>query len=444
MTAINLTIFILLLAMTAFFVATEFAIVKVRQSRIDQLVAEGRKGALAAKHVTTHLDEYLSACQLGITVTALGIGMVGESTFEFVLHPLFESIGISTDYIHFFTIGAAFALATFLHVVVGELAPKTVAIQKAESVALAFSKPIMVFYKVLFPFIWFLNGSARLLIGLFGMKPASEHELSHTEEELRLLLSESFKSGEINSNELKYVNNVFEFDDRIAREIMVPRTEIIGFEVNASFEEVLDTISEERYTRYPIFENDRDSIIGFLNIKDLLTRGMKNRVKEETFILADYVNPIINTIETTAIQGLLQKMQKERIHIAVLLDEYGGTSGMVTVEDILEEIVGEIRDEFDGDEVAEVRKIEEGHYIIHSKVLLGDVEKLLYTEFDIEDVDTIGGWYFTQDIDLNIEETIEHDGYVYSIHEVDGHQLQYITVKKIEKEQSSETKEDEK
>lgn len=430
--------------MTAFFVATEFAIVKVRQSRIDQLVAEGRKGALAAKHVTTHLDEYLSACQLGITVTALGIGMVGESTFEFVLHPLFESIGISTDYIHFFTIGAAFALATFLHVVVGELAPKTVAIQKAESVALAFSKPIMVFYKVLFPFIWFLNGSARLLIGLFGMKPASEHELSHTEEELRLLLSESFKSGEINSNELKYVNNVFEFDDRIAREIMVPRTEIIGFEVNASFEEVLDTISEERYTRYPIFENDRDSIIGFLNIKDLLTRGMKNRVKEETFILADYVNPIINTIETTAIQGLLQKMQKERIHIAVLLDEYGGTSGMVTVEDILEEIVGEIRDEFDGDEVAEVRKIEEGHYIIHSKVLLGDVEKLLYTEFDIEDVDTIGGWYFTQDIDLNIEETIEHDGYVYSIHEVDGHQLQYITVNKIEKEQSSETKEDEK
>ncbi len=430
--------------MTAFFVATEFAIVKVRQSRIDQLVAEGRKGALAAKHVTTHLDEYLSACQLGITVTALGIGMVGESTFEFVLHPLFESIGISTEYIHFFTIGAAFAIATFLHVVVGELAPKTVAIQKAEKVTLIFARPIMIFYKVLFPFIWFLNGSARLLIGLFGMKPASEHELSHTEEELRLLLSESFKSGEINSNELKYVNNVFEFDDRIAREIMVPRTEIIGFEVNATFEEVLNTISEERYTRYPIFENDRDSIIGFLNIKDLLTRGLKNRVKEETFVLTDYVNPIINTIETTAIQDLLQKMQKERIHIAVLLDEYGGTSGIVTVEDILEEIVGEIRDEFDGDEVAEVRKIEEGHYIIHSKVLLGDVEKLLFTEFDIEDVDTIGGWYFTQDIDLNIEETIEYDGYVYSIHEVDGHQLQYIKVEKIEKEKLPETKEDEK
>jgi CBS domain containing-hemolysin-like protein len=431
LTAVNLTIFIVLIALTAFFVATEFAMVKVRQSRIDQLVAEGRKGSIAAKQVTTHLDEYLSACQLGITVTALGIGMVGEETFEFILHPLFEWIGISTNYIGAFTIGAAFVIATFLHVVVGELAPKTIAIQKAERITLMFARPIMIFYKILYPFIWTLNGSARLLLRLFGMKPANEHEISHTEEELRSLLSESYKSGEINKNELQYVNNVFEFDDRIAREIMVPRTEIIGFEVNATLEEVMTTISEERYTRYPIYENDRDNILGFLNIKDLLTKGINNRVQEETFTLIDYVNPIINTIETTPIHDLLQKMQKERIHIAVLLDEYGGTSGIVTVEDILEEIVGDIRDEFDEDEIPEIRKLGEGHYIIHSKVLLGDVEKLLNTQFDNEDVDTIGGWYFTQDIDLNIEHIIEFDGYEYSIHEVEGHQLQYITVRKL-------------
>ena len=441
MTAVNLTIFIVLLALTGFFVATEFAIVKVRQSRIDQLVAEGIKGSAAAKHVTTHLDEYLSACQLGITVTALGIGMVGESTFEFILHPLFEMIGISTDYIHFFTIGAAFVIATFLHVVVGELAPKTVAIQKAERVTLMFSRPIMIFYKILYPFIWALNGSARVLLRLFGMKPANEHEISHTEEELRSLLSDSYKSGEINKNELQFVNNVFEFDDRIAREIMIPRTEIVGFEVNATLEDVMTTISEERYTRYPIYENDRDNILGFLNIKDLLTKGINNRVQEETFTLIDYVNPIINTIETTPIHDLLQKMQKERIHIAVLLDEYGGTSGIVTVEDILEEIVGDIRDEFDEDEIPEIRKLGEGQYIIHSKVLLGDVEKLLYTQFENEDVDTIGGWYFTQDIDLNIENTIEFDGYEYSIHEVDGHQLQYIKVKKLEQSKLEENQE---
>ena len=183
--------------------ATEFAIVKVRHSRIDQLVAEERKGALAAKHVTTHLDEYLSACQLGITVTALGIGMVGGSTFEFILLPLFDMVGIGEEYIHYFTIAAAFLIATFLHVVVGELAPKTAAIQKAESITLSFAKPIMIFYKILYPFIWFLNGAARILVGMFGMKPASEHELSHTEEELRLLMTESFKTGEINQNELR-------------------------------------------------------------------------------------------------------------------------------------------------------------------------------------------------------------------------------------------------
>ncbi len=419
-------IFAILIALTAFFVATEFAIVKVRHSRIDQLVAEGKAGSLAAKQVTTHLDEYFSACQLGITVTALGIGMVGESTFEFILHPLFETIGVPTDYIHLFTIAAAFMIATFLHVVVGELAPKTIAIQKAEAVTLAFAKPIQIFYKIMYPFIWSLNGSARILLKLFGMKPASEHELSHTEEELRLLLSESYKSGEINVNELKYVNNVFEFDDKIAREIMVPRTDIVGFEVNATFEEVLTQISEERYTRYPIYEGDRDNILGFLNIKDFLTLGMKNRIQSETFTLQDFINPVICTIETTPIHDLLQKMQKERTHIAILLDEYGGTSGMVTVEDILEELVGEIRDEFDDDEIPEIRRVGEDHYIIYSKVLLDDVAKLLHIELEHPDVDTIGGWYFTNDMDLDISKSIYYEGYQFAIKEKEGHQIHYL------------------
>ncbi|BAK17213.1 hemolysins [Solibacillus silvestris StLB046] len=430
-TIINLIIFSVLIAFTAFFVATEFAIVKVRQSRIDQLVAEGKAGSISAKNVTTHLDEYLSACQLGITVTALGIGMVGESTFEFILHPLFESIGIGTEYIHWFTLGGAFFLATFFHVVVGELAPKTIAIQRAEAITLAFAKPIQLFYKLMFPLIWLLNGSARLLLKLFGMRPASEHELSHTEEELRLLLSESYKSGEINVNELKYVNNVFEFDDKIAREIMVPRTDIIGFGVTATFEEVLTQVSEERYTRYPVYNGDRDNILGFLNIKDFLTLGMNNRIDPVTFKLEDFINPVIHTIETTPIQSLLQIMQKKRIHIAILLDEYGGTSGMITVEDILEELVGEIRDEFDDDEVSDIRKIGEDHYLVYSKVLLEDISKLLFLDIEDANVDTIGGWYFTNMPDLNIEDTFIFENYAFKIHEIDGHQLQFLEIKKV-------------
>ncbi|KOP70511.1 hypothetical protein AMS59_19990 [Lysinibacillus sp. FJAT-14745] len=430
-TILNLSIFTILLALTGFFVATEFAIVKVRSSRLDQLIAEGNRRAISAKYVVNHLDEYLSACQLGITVTALGIGMVGEKTFEFMLHPLFNLIGISDQYMTIFTIGSAFAIATFLHVVVGELAPKTAAIQKAETITLHFAKPIMLFYKVMYPFIWFLNGSARVLIGLFGMKPASEHELSHTEEELRLLLSESFESGEINKTELKFVNNVFEFDERIAREIMVPRTEIIGIEKNESFTNMIHFIAAEKYTRYPVYDGDRDNILGFINVKELFTHGLLEQLTDDSLILEDFINPVIRVIETIPIQELLVRMQKERIHMAILMDEYGGTSGLVTVEDILEEIVGEIRDEFDDDEIAEIRKVSDNHYILNAKMLIEDVEKLLNVTLEAEEVETLGGWFLTVNNGIKATKNIELAPYIFSIYEQQGHRIHYIEVRPL-------------
>ncbi|MFL6559453.1 MAG: CNNM domain-containing protein, partial [Bacillus sp. (in: firmicutes)] len=201
MTIINLLFIALLIALTGFFVAIEFAIVKIRPSRIDQLIAEGKKGAVSAKRVVTHLDQYLSACQLGITVTALGLGWLGEPTVETLLHPLITVLDLNRYVSHILSVSFAFVLVTFLHVVVGELAPKTVAIQKAETITLFFSVPIIWFNKIMFPFIWTLNGSARLLVGIFGLKSSSEQELAHSEEELRILLSESYQSGEINRNE---------------------------------------------------------------------------------------------------------------------------------------------------------------------------------------------------------------------------------------------------
>ncbi|TQR29845.1 HlyC/CorC family transporter [Lysinibacillus sphaericus] len=430
-TILNLSIFTILLALTGFFVATEFAIVKVRSSRLDQLIAEGNKRAVSAKYVVNHLDEYLSACQLGITVTALGIGMVGEKTFEFMLHPLFNLIGISDKYMTIFTIGSAFAIATFLHVVVGELAPKTAAIQKAETITLHFAKPIMLFYKVMYPFIWFLNGSARVLIGLFGMKPASEHELSHSEEELRLLLSESFESGEINKTELKFVNNVFEFDERIAREIMVPRTEIIGIEKNESFTNMIHFIAAENYTRYPVYDGDRDNILGFINVKELFTHCLLEQLTDDSLNLEDFINPVIRVIETIPIQALLMRMQKERIHMAILMDEYGGTSGLVTVEDILEEIVGEIRDEFDDDEIAEIRKVSDNHYILNAKILIEDVEKLLNVTLEADEVETLGGWFLTVNNGIKATKNIELAPYIFSIYEQQGHRIHYIEVRPL-------------
>lgn len=425
-TTINLIIFTILIILTAFFVATEFAIVKVRHSRLNQLVNEGKPGALSASKVVNHLDEYLSACQLGITITALGIGMVGEKTFEFILHPMFEMIGIPTDLIHIFTLVAAFIIATFLHVVVGELAPKTIAIQKAEAVTLAFSKPIMFFYRILYPFIWLLNGSARLLLKVIGIKPVGEHELTHTEEELRMLLADSYQSGEININELKVINNAFEFDDKVAREVMTPRNEIIAIDINDNIIDVIEMIQHERYTRYPVYEIDKDNIVGYVHIKDFIDLTLQDMKIIQEKQLTDYIHPVMREIETVALTKLLHKMKANRVHLAILMDEYGGTSGLVTIEDIIEELVGEIRDEFDADEKEKIIRMDDNHYKMHSSVLISDAEKLLGVQFDVDNVDTIGGWMLSF-ISENKDE-IYHDNYLFKIIKRDGNHIEEIEV----------------
>lgn len=419
----------ILIALTGFFVATEFAIVKIRSTRIDQLVAEGNKNAIAAKTVISNLDEYLSACQLGITITALGLGWLGESTIEGILHPVFEQFQLSESVSSVLSISIAFALITFLHVVVGELAPKTMAIQKAEAITLLFSKPVMLFYKLMYPFIKTLNGSARLLSGLFGLKPVSEHEIAHTEEELRMILSESYKSGEINQSEYKYVNNIFEFNDRLAKEIMVPRTEMVGFEKELTIEEFISTATEENYTRYPIFEGDKDHIIGMINMKEVLTDFVKKRNMNESIL--KYSRPVIKVMESMPIHDLLLKMQKDRVHMAILVDEYGGTAGLVTVEDIIEEIVGDIRDEFDHDEVPDIKKVNEHKTIIDGKVLIEEVNDLFGLDIDDTDVDTISGWILTEKMEAKEGDKIELGEYEFKILEMEGYHIKSLEISKM-------------
>ncbi|RBP92375.1 CBS domain containing-hemolysin-like protein [Cytobacillus firmus] len=431
----------ILIALTAFFVTSEFAIVKIRSSRIDQLIEEGNKNAIAAKKVISNLDEYLSACQLGITITALGLGWLGEPTIEHLLRPVINSFGLPSSISHVISFSIAFAFITFLHVVVGELAPKTLAIQKAEAVTLLTTRPLIWFYRVMYPIIWALNGSARLLTSMFGLKPASEHELAHSEEELRIILSESYESGEINQSEFKYVNKIFEFDNRIAKEIMVPRTEIVSLSKDDTLEDFLQIVQEEKFTRYPIIDGDKDHIIGMVNIKEVMTDLIMNRELSSS-TLESYIRPIIRVIDSIPIHELLLKMQKERIHMAILMDEYGGTSGLVTVEDIIEEIVGEIRDEFDMDEVPMVRKTQEGQYIIDSKVLVSEVNDLLGTNINDEDIDTIGGWILTENYEAKQGDMIEHENYRFTILDMEEHHIKYIEVTAVpETEESAPTKE---
>lgn len=428
---INLLLIVLLIGLTAFFVASEFAIVKVRGSRIDQLVSEGNQTAVAAKRVISHLDEYLSACQLGITITSLGLGWLGEPTIETLLHPAFEKIDLNPSISSIISFALAFSVITFLHVVIGELAPKTFAIQKAERITLLFAKPLIWFYRIAYPFIWTLNSSARVFTGMFGLKPASEHEIAHSEEELRIILSDSYKSGEINSSEFRYVNKIFEFDERIAKEIMVPRTNIVTLSAESTIDEVLSVIKEERYTRYPVVDGDKDNILGVVNVKELLTTLVNHKSEHED--VTSFIKPVIRVIETIPIKALLVKLQKERAPMAVLIDEYGGTAGLVTVEDIIEEIVGEIRDEFDIDEIPEVQKIKEDHYIFDAVMLIEDVNDLLGISIEEEEVDTIGGWFLTQKYEVKPEDKIEEQGYCFKVKQIDGHHIQYLEVTKMNK-----------
>jgi CBS domain containing-hemolysin-like protein len=423
----NLVIIAILIALTAFFVASEFAIVKIRGSRIDQLIEEGNSSAVTAKKVISNLDEYLSACQLGITITALALGWLGKSTFEKMLYPLFEGLQIPESFNQVLSASFAFAAITFLHVVIGELAPKTLAIQKAEWITLVVSRPLILFYKILYPIIWVLNGSARVTARAFGLKDVSKNEIAHTEEELRIILSESYKSGEINQSEFKYVNKIFEFDNRIAKEIMVPRTEMASLSKDDTLETFLQVLREEKFTRYPIIDGDKDHIIGLVNIKEVMTDLIGNEnLSSQT--LEKYTRPIIRVIETIPIHDLLLKMQKDRVHMAILMDEYGGTSGLVTVEDILEEIVGEIRDEFDMDEIPMIRKINENHYIIDSKVIVSEVNDLLGLEINDEDIDTIGGWILTENYEAKEGDIISHETYSFKILDMEEHHIKYVEV----------------
>lgn len=434
MTIINLIVIAILIAFTAFFVSFEFAIVKIRSTRIDQLVAEGNKKAIAAKKIVSNLDEYLSACQLGITVTALGLGWLGEPTVEHLLHPLFTKLNIAESVAGILSFIIAFASVTFIHVVVGELAPKTIAINKAEAVTLIFAKPMIIFYKLMYPFIKVLNGSARVIVGFFGLKPASEHEEAHSEEELQLIISESYKSGEINQSEYKYVNNIFEFDDRIAKEIMVPRTEIVVFDRSQTLAECLEIVKVENYTRYPVIDGEKDNIVGMLNMKEVLTDYISGKNLDTP--IDEYTRPVIQVIESIAIHDLLVKMQKDRVHMAILMDEYGGTAGLVTVEDILEEIVGEIRDEFDEDEVPEINKISEHKTVVDGKVLIDEVNDLFGLDIHDEEMDTIGGWILSEKMDVVEGDKVNYGDYEFKVLEIDGYHIKLLEIVKLMKHES--------
>ncbi|GAB2565877.1 hemolysin family protein [Gracilibacillus alcaliphilus] len=423
---LNLFLVALLIGLTAIFVGSEFAVVKVRMSRIDQLIAEGNKTAEIVKKLVTDLDYYLSACQLGITVTALGLGWLGEPTVERILHPLFDSLNIPSSLSTVISFVLAFALVTFLHVVVGELAPKTLAIQYAERMTLILARPLFWFGKIMFPAIWALNGSARVLLRMFGVQPAS-HEQAHSEEELKIIMTQSYHSGEINETELSYMENIFTFDERVAKDIMIPRIQMETLDVSMTTEDLLSTTDNFQFTRFPVTkDNDKDHIIGFINVKEMLT----HIAKAQPFQLEDILHDIVLINEQTSLQEALVQMQLDHVHIALVIDEYGGTAGLLTLEDILEEIVGDIRDEFDDNERPDMEQINEFLYDFNGRYLLTDLEDLFNTTFENhDDIDTIGGWLQYQKSAIEEGDEIFSDAnHKWTVKEMENHQILVVSL----------------
>jgi len=380
-TGLLLGLFLVLL--NGFFVAAEFALVKVRPTQLEPYAEAGNRRATVARNMVRHLDAYLSATQLGITLASLGLGWVGEPAFAWLIRPLVQLIpGATPALTHSLALTLAFLFITMLHIVLGELAPKSLAIRKAKATSLWVSIPLATFYRITYPAIWLLNHAANGLLRLFGIQPLSEHEIGHSEEELRLLLSSSRATVTAQKREL--LDNIFELSHRTARQVMVPRGDVVYLTTAASVQENLTVARESGHTRFPLCNGDLDHVTGLVHIKDLFRAGAPPAS------LSDVARPIPFVPETLTLDRLLRRMRADRTHMAAVLDEYGGVSGIVTMENVIEEIVGEIQDEFDR-EPPDLQQIGPGKWSVAGSMLILDLEDELGIEISDRDEDSIGG-----------------------------------------------------
>lgn len=379
-----LTLF--LVALNGFFVAAEFAIVKVRASQIA--LEKGNFSKKAAQNIINNLDGYLAATQLGITLASLGLGWVGEDVMSKIILNVMDGLGLSISpaMAHSLALPIAFAMLTILHIVFGELAPKSLAIRYPTTTTLTISVALRIFYYTFRPFIWLLNGLANLVLKLFGVKPVTEQEI-HSEDELKLIIAESEEGGAIEPNERELIQNVFDFDDRIVRQVMVPRVKMSGLRSTLSMQETMELVLREGYSRFPVFENSLDEIIGIVHAKDIIAAYVQKADKS----LKEIMRPAHFIPESKRIDVLLREFQRRKTQMAIVVSEFGGTIGIVTLEDILEELVGEIQDEHDHEQQI-VTLLDKQDYQIVAQSSIHDINKFVDVPFpESEDYETLSG-----------------------------------------------------
>ncbi len=416
---------LVLVALNGFFVAAEFALVRVRETRIVQLEQEGSARAEVVRGVLHDLDAYLSVCQVGITIASLALGWVGEPAVSALIRPVLEGLGIANEgLVELISVVLGFAVITYAHLVFGEQAPKYFSIQKAERTSLWISRPLRIFMFLFRPLVWLVNASTNFVLRPWGIRLGEEMEV-HSEEELRIMITSSASSGILDPQERDYLNNVFDFGDTVAREIMVPRPDIEALPSDAPLEELVERAAFGRYTRYPVYEGDLDHVLGAVHIKDLFRAS-----KEETdaFEIEPLIRDCLVVPENKRIEEILREFQKRKLQMAIVIDEWGSVEGLITIEDVLEEIVGEIQDEFDEDEAA-IEPLSEDVYAIDGRIPIADVNKYFALDLNNEDFDTIGG-FILGSLGRAPEpgDTVELDeGSVLRVKSVDGTRVSILT-----------------
>ncbi len=420
---------LLLVLLNGFFVAAEFSIVKVRYSQIHLKAEKGNKLAKRSENIINHLDTYLSATQLGITLASLGLGWIGEPVVAKIISTslLAVHVEITKELLHSISMPVGFLTITILHIVFGELAPKSIAIRKSESTTLAVSYPLYWFYILFRPFIWLMNSLSTVVLQVIGIKPAGDHEI-HSVDELRMLVEQSKKGGALEDENYEIIKNAFDFTDHNAKQIMIPRQQIFSLDIELSTNEIIEKILENGYSRIPFFQSSMDNIIGIVYAKDVF----KEQYKNPEFKIKDLMHPAFYVFETKRISEILTEFQKQHLHLAIVIDEFGGTQGMITLEDILEELVGEIQDE-DDDEKLIVEQKEDGTYVVQATHSLQDInDHLPHTFLISENYTTLSGlllYHFSRIPKLNEKIIIEN--YEIMISKIQFRTIQTVILKEI-------------
>ena len=423
----NLLVILLLVFLNGFFVASEFALVKVRSSQLDAL-EEGDKKVALARHLTSHLDAYLSATQLGITLASLALGWIGEPYLAKLIRPLLVDVGMTSEAIvHGVSFAIGFGIITYLHIVLGEVTPKWLGIRKALVISLWISPPLHLFYIVFRPAIWFLQTSANWIMkSVFRMDPVTDTELVHSEEELRVILSEKETptDGRDLGNEL--LINALDFRQRVVRDIMTPRGDVIYLDIQDSFDANVQVAIESGHTRFPLVEGHLDNTVGLIHIKDLM-----REMKSERHDLSAIKRELMPVPEFMPLEKLLRQFLAKRAHFAVVVDEYGGAVGIVTLDNVVGELVGEIKDEFDQEQVKEFVRLNEEEFVVQGQLNLYELKELADLELENAEVTTIGGYVVQLLGHLPKQgEQVQIEGYLVTITQTDGRRILQLQFKR--------------